>query len=408
MRFALDNVSLPGWLRPLPRQRVQFPARSPQGLSRALLVSGERETLEAELAALWGVRAVRATSSGRAALLLLLRALDAKPGLPVFVSALNFPGVPAALAGAGYEPRFVDIDPASWQLDPRALDEALSAEAEGAVVVAPHLFGAPCDIAEIAAVCRRRGAVLIEDCAHTVPDADSALVLGRTGAGALLSLETSKPISALGGGVAIANTKGLAAGLARAADALGDADGHRGLPGAVLRGAAQHIATHSPAYPLLVYPLQRAAALFGRDIENRDAQELPTTEECHVARLEHWRAALARQALRDVARDTQQRREAAALYRTRLPGRVTAMELPPEPPAMLYYPILVEEPSREAARLLAAGLDTKRLYMRDCSASRCPVAARIAPRLLCLPIYPQMRREDTERVVRTFQAALSR
>src|SRR5205823_6195542 len=109
-----------------------------------------------------GVTGGVAVSSGTAALELALRALEIGEGdevvMPSYVCAA--PWLAATRVGA--KARLVDIDPASYNLDPAQTAKALSRRTRAIIV--PHLFGLPADLTALQTL----GVPLIEDCAQTL------------------------------------------------------------------------------------------------------------------------------------------------------------------------------------------------------------------------------------------------
>lgn len=123
----------------------------------------ETETFEREFAAFTGAAHAVAVSSGTAALELALQALGIGPGDEVLTVSHSFVATANAIRNAGARPVFVDIEPATFNLDPARLDAALSPATRA--ILAVHQLGMPCDLAAIAPIARARGLALIEDAA---------------------------------------------------------------------------------------------------------------------------------------------------------------------------------------------------------------------------------------------------
>jgi len=104
---------------------------------------------EAEAARFLGVDDAVALSTGTAALQLCLAALDL-PGAEAVLPAFSYQATLNAVIHAGLRPVFCDIDPDTWTLDPRALEEVLDAHPEVRVVIPVNVFGVPPDIAGVA------------------------------------------------------------------------------------------------------------------------------------------------------------------------------------------------------------------------------------------------------------------
>ena len=153
----------------IPRQRI----RLPQGAWRtafASLIRGDLwegdqiEPFERAVADYINVADAVAVPSGRAGFKFLFDSLGVAPGGEVICSAFGYPVVPFIVKSMGYDLKFVDCEMDTLGMDPKLLAEACSSNTEA--VIATHLYGVPCQIQEIADICRANSAKLIEDCAH--------------------------------------------------------------------------------------------------------------------------------------------------------------------------------------------------------------------------------------------------
>ncbi|MGP4027095.1 DegT/DnrJ/EryC1/StrS family aminotransferase [Actinomadura sp. 3N407] len=161
----------------------------------------ETRALEDEAGALYRREAV-ACASGTAALHLAVAAVRPDPGTEIITTPISDFGTVAPILAQNAIPVFADVDPATGNLDPAAVEAAITRRTRAIIVV--HLFGAPADVAALRAIADRHGLALIEDCAQawlaTTPDGEP---LGRHGDIACLSLQQYKHITAGDGGLAI-------------------------------------------------------------------------------------------------------------------------------------------------------------------------------------------------------------
>ena len=164
------------------------PAHSP--VQARALAGGMRAALGEEMAARvydrvqrdWGAGDVLLTASGTAALVLALRAAAAlRPRAPAALPAYGCYDLATAADGADLPVVLYDVDPATLAPDPRSLERALAAGP--CVLVVAHLYGVPVDVAALAPLAARAGAMLVEDAAQGA----GATVGGRP-AGALASV----------------------------------------------------------------------------------------------------------------------------------------------------------------------------------------------------------------------------
>src|SRR5207249_7672526 len=102
-----------------------------------------------------------AVSNGTAALFLSLLALDVKRGDRILTTPLTWIATAAAGGTLGAEVDFVDIDPATCNLDPAQLEAKITPNTKAILPV--HLYGQCCDMDSILAIARRHGVAVVED-----------------------------------------------------------------------------------------------------------------------------------------------------------------------------------------------------------------------------------------------------
>ncbi|OGL64613.1 MAG: hypothetical protein A3J27_11285 [Candidatus Tectomicrobia bacterium RIFCSPLOWO2_12_FULL_69_37] len=150
-----------------------------------------------------------AVSSGTAALHLALHAMGVQAGDTVVVPSYNCPALVQAVRHLGAWPRLCDVDPGTGNPTP----ETVGAAAEGArAVILAHLFGAPAEGADIAAL----GVPVVEDLAQALGAARPDGPVGRAGKLAVCSFYATKPLAAGEGGMVLGDDEAL---LARVRDA---------------------------------------------------------------------------------------------------------------------------------------------------------------------------------------------
>jgi perosamine synthetase len=145
-----------------------------------------------------GAPAAAAVSSGTAALEAAVRALDLA-GAEVITGAASCNSTANALLAAGCRVVLVDHDPADLQMSVEATERAVTRRTRA--IVAVHLYGHPSRIDALAAVARRRGLALIEDCAQALGARLRGRPVGTFGDAAVWSLYANKGITTGEGGV---------------------------------------------------------------------------------------------------------------------------------------------------------------------------------------------------------------
>ena len=153
--------------------------------------------LERRLAAACGVSEAVALSSGTAALHVAMHALGVGPGDEVIVPAYTFPATANAVELCGATAVLADVDPDTFNVDPRRVEEALSARTKAALVV--HLFGRPAEWDALRAALPDRVA-LVEDAAGALGAASRGRPCGGLGVIGCLSFHPRKIVTTGEGG----------------------------------------------------------------------------------------------------------------------------------------------------------------------------------------------------------------
>ena len=174
---------------------------------------------EAALAKDTGFAHVLGVASGTAALTLAFRVLEIGPGDEVWVPGFTFIASIAPAVHLGARPRFLDVCPASWTLDPALLaTELRHAARQGRLpkaVVAVDIYGQCAALHEIAPLCAEFGVALISDSAEGLGATQAGLSAGKGALLAAFSFNGNKIITA-GGGGALASDNALLIARARA------------------------------------------------------------------------------------------------------------------------------------------------------------------------------------------------
>ena len=170
---------------------------------------------EAALAAATGIPHHLATTSGTAALHLGYRLLGVEPGDEVWTSTLTFVATIAPAVQMGAVPRFLDVAPDSWTLDPGLLERELAHAARRGrlprAVVPVDLFGQCCDLDAIVALCDRWGVPVLCDSAAALGASRRGRPAGQGARLAAFSFNGNKIVTTGGGGALASDDAGLIA-----------------------------------------------------------------------------------------------------------------------------------------------------------------------------------------------------
>lgn len=342
---------------------------------------GQVAEFELALAEYTGARYAIGVNSGTDALVALLLACGLRPGDEVLVPAYSFVASASAVVLAGGVPRFVDVDPATYAMDPAALAAAVTDR--GRFVMPVHLFHRMADLTAISAVAARHGLTMVEDSAEAIGMTLHGRHAGLHGAGGVLSFFPAKTLGA-----------------------IGDA-------GAVL--------TDDPAVAARVGGLRHQGRL-GRTLDHFPGIAGETELVGMNSKMDDFQAAVLRAKLATLDEDIRRRAELAEAYRERLadaPG-IVALPEPPDPAGPergVWYVYLIETEHRDelAAFLAARGIGTETYYPVPLHRQPCfaelgyrdgefPNAEAAATRAIALPLYPDLTVSQVDRVCAAIRA----
>jgi perosamine synthetase len=317
-----------------------------------------------------------AVSSGTAGLHLLARAVGLGPGDEAITSPISFVSSANCFIFEGATPVFADVDRRTLNLDPAAVEAAITERTRA--VVAVDMFGYPCELAELRAIADRHGLALIEDAAEALGAEYRGRPVGGHEVSAVFGFYPNKQVATGEGGVVV---------------------------------------THSEEE----WKLLRSLRNQGRDYEGGAW--------FHHVRLGfnyRWtdvQAAIGIGQLEKLDQLLAMRAEVAARYGRLLEGVEVELLCPDDPDHRRSWFVYVvalapgSDRDRVMADLRAAGVGTAdyvpcvhlQPYMRETygfGEGVCPVAEDVAARTIALPFFPQLEVEDQERVVEALKAAL--
>src|SRR5712692_2096026 len=177
--------------------------------SQYFILGPEVESLEAEVAAYSQCEFGIGVSSGSDALLVALMAIDLKPGDEVITTPYTFFATAGAVARLGGKSVFVDIDPLTYNIDPTALEAAVTERTRAIIPV--HLYGQVAEMDAVMEFANRHNLYVIEDAAQAIGAEYKGRRAGSIGHFGCFSFFPSKNLGGFGdGGMITANDPELA------------------------------------------------------------------------------------------------------------------------------------------------------------------------------------------------------
>lgn len=340
-------------------------------LSEAAFIAGKYAAqFEREFAEYLGVKHCIGVANGTDAIEIALLGAGIGSGCEVLVPANTFFATAEAVANIGAVPVFVDVDPATCNIDPARIEAAVTPLTKAIIPV--HLYGLPADMEPIVAIAREHGLKIVEDCAQAHGATYRGRKVGTFGDAATFSFYPSKNLGAFGDGGAIVTNNDEVESLSRA------------------------ISNHGQL-------TKNHHSMIGRN-----------------SRLDGLQGAVLSVKLPHLNGWIEARRSRAALYNKLLAG--TGIVLPVEPNGRqhTYHLYVVQVPDRDAvqARLKEAEIETGIHYptalpflepfaARGYSPADYPVAHEQMGRLLSLPMYAEVTDEMIEHVCIVLKASVS-
>lgn len=177
--------------------------------SQRFILGPEVEALETEVAKYIGCPFAVACASGSDALLLALMALEIGPGDEVITTPFTFVATAGCIARLGATPVFVDIDPATYNLDSQQLSRALTEKTRAILPV--HLYGLPASMNAIQRIAQANNLPIVEDAAQALGAVCDGVRVGNIGTFGCFSFFPSKNLGCAGdGGMITTNDAALA------------------------------------------------------------------------------------------------------------------------------------------------------------------------------------------------------
>ncbi len=304
---------------------------------------------------------VCAVSSGTEALHMAVRALGIGPGDEVITVVNTWISTAFCISYVGAKPVFVDIDPATYQMDPAALEAAITPKTKAVIPV--HMFGHPAPMSDIMAICKPKGIKVIEDVAQAPLATTDGRMVGTFGDAACYSFYPSKNLGCYGDSGAVTSNDPEVATALRTFTHYGQSSPHH------------------------------------------------HTEIGHNARMDTLQAAVLLAKIGHLEKWTERRRDIARSYGEKLAHLPLILPQQSNNAGAVYhlYPVQVEDRDECLANLRSHGVMAQIHYPTPVHLQPCyqelgygegsfPVAENFMKRTLSLPIFPEITEQQLDHV----------
>jgi len=205
---SIPYLDLAAQLRPIRKEVDAAIARTLDTCSFCL--GPDVAQFEQDFAAFCGAQHCLAMNSGTSALHIALLLLGVGPGDEVITTPYTFAATSWAISYVGAKPVYVDIDPATFNLDPALVERAITPRTKALLPV--HLYGHPCDLDALLAIARKHKLPLVEDAAQAHGAKYKGRTIGTFGTVSCFSFYPAKNLGAAGeGGALVTNDPAYAA-----------------------------------------------------------------------------------------------------------------------------------------------------------------------------------------------------
>lgn len=357
--------------------------------ARDLLRVEDKSTFPESLLAQTSFDNWRELPSGRAAIQWALEDAGVEPGDEVVIPAYTCWAVRHAVEKVG-DPTYVDVGVPDYTLDVGALRDVVSDDT--AAIVAVHMYGRPCDVADISEIAAKHGAVVIEDACQAIGATVREEGVGAFSDYCVYSFRFYKELTAFHGGIALCNDPPVTQAPSRNALA------RTKLAGMYLFDTACRY-TPAGAYE----PLRR------RVLDPVSRRSSPPVAGSTRRRLSAWQRDTLDRQFRGLPHRIERRVNNAKRYRSQLTQELV---LPAHEDGHTFfrYPVLVEGCDRDelVKRLRSRGIGCSTMYAYSIAeGGGYPAAERAAADMVNLPVHAGLGEEEIDHIATIVNQTLS-
>lgn len=376
----------------------------------------EIKKFERALARYLGCKYVVSTYSGKQALYIILKSLDLKEGDEILVPSYTASSVPATIVRVGFKPIFVDVDPQTFNINPKLVKEKINKKTRA--IIATHIHGLPCDIETLSRICDKYKLFLIEDCAHALGAEYKGKKIGTFGRASFFSFGMGKHLPTLGGGAIVSDNYKI---IKKARDMMKDLEfpGNFELFFKLVKTIFLSLSTNPIIFSLTVYPF---LCIFGDEFVTKIFEtkiplygELPKE---YKKRFSNMQALLALRQVKSLDINLSKRIKNALILKEQL-GNLKDIKLQEYPDfikhSYLDFAVLVKKREKVIKNLLKNGIDVQKTWLDNCSVLDdfksnnilTPISGKLSRGVIYLPVDSHFDEKTVLRISKIVKSVLA-
>jgi len=355
------------------------------------------------------------TYSGKQALYIILKSLDLKKKDEILVPSYTASSVPMTIVYAGLKPVFVDVNPKTFNINPKLIESKIGKKTRA--IIATHVHGLPCDMGSVSKICKKHNLILVEDCAHASGAEYKNKKMGTFGKASFFSFGAGKHLSTFGGGMVVSNDVKFIKKVRSWVENC-EFPSNFALFCRFIKMIFLSLITKPIIFSLTVYPF---LYIFGNNFitelfETKISLSKEMPEE-YKKRFSNAQALIGLKELKSLNANLTGRIRNASILKEQLKN-LKDVKIQKYPSffkhAYLDFAVSVEDREKLMKKLLEGGVDTQKTWLDDCSGlitfgnshSLAPFSQKLAKSVIYLPIDPCLDERKILAITKVFKSSL--
>jgi len=362
------------------------------------------KTFEKAFAKYLNAEYATATASGKLSLYLCLKALGAKEGDEIILSAYNVPEIIPVIKKFGLKPIFIDINPKTFNINEKLIKKKISKKTR--FLLMTHLYGLPCNIKEILKICKKNNILIIEDAAQACGAEYENKKVGSFGVLSYFSFGLYKNLNTLNGSMIISNNAKLDRKIRKIINNFHPPK-KRDLQKNIFKTYLIYLATNKFIFSFLTYYLILLSNLLSTSIVYRIMNNKTETEfdssyflEKYQYSYTNFQAKIGLLQLKQLDLNNKKRIKNAQLLskllkKTNLQTIKINKKIKP-----IFLNLVIKNKKRNIIKkkLIKKGIDCSEGYLKSFSKNDCPESYKAENENLHIPVYPSLKCKDIRKI----------